>query len=141
MDTRVQVECRKIGTLRLSALPNQMSWMQFSASRGGECARIGTLAQPTGPTANGWRREPMGAVATSPINWCLAGACCASGWDTGPVFSFETAQHVMFAQQSLLQASWLGAFDRMHDAAGSRSGVINTASKTVTRIADVFRIN
>jgi hypothetical protein len=38
MDTRVQVECREIGTLRLSALPNQMSWMQFSARGGGACA-------------------------------------------------------------------------------------------------------
>lgn len=47
----------------------------------------------------------------------------------------------MFAQQLGLQAFWLGAFDKIHDAAGSRSGVINIASKTVTRIAAVFRIS
>ncbi len=35
MDMRVQVKCREKGTLRLSALPNQMSWMQFCASGGG----------------------------------------------------------------------------------------------------------
>jgi hypothetical protein len=57
------------------------------------------------------------------------------------VFSFETAQQIMFAQQSLLQASWLGAFDWMHDAAGSRSGVINIASASVSRIAAVLRIS
>jgi hypothetical protein len=47
----------------------------------------------------------------------------------------------MFAQQLALQASWLGAFDRMHEAAGSRSGVINIASTTVNRIAAVLRIS
>jgi hypothetical protein len=57
------------------------------------------------------------------------------------VFLCETAQQVMFAQQLLLQASRLGAFDRMHDAAGNRSGEINIASTTVNRIAAVLRIN
>lgn len=57
------------------------------------------------------------------------------------MFFCETAQQVMFAQQLLLQASWLGAFDRMHDAAGRRSGEINIASTTVSRIAAVFRIS
>jgi hypothetical protein len=47
----------------------------------------------------------------------------------------------MFAQQLLWQASWLGAFERMHDAAGSRSGAINIASTTVSRIAAVLRIS
>jgi len=46
----------------------------------------------------------------------------------------------MFAQQLLWQASWLGAFERMHDAAGSRSGVINIAS-AVNRMAVALRIN
>ncbi len=57
------------------------------------------------------------------------------------MFFCETAQQVMFAQHPLLQASWLGAFDRMHDAAGSRRGVINIASTTVNRIAVVLRIS
>ena len=38
MDMRVQFECPEMGTLRLSALPNQMSWMQFKARGGGACA-------------------------------------------------------------------------------------------------------
>jgi len=46
----------------------------------------------------------------------------------------------MFAQQLLLQASWLGAFDRMHEAAGSRNGAIAIASATVNRIVAVLRI-
>lgn len=45
MDTRVQMECREIGTLRLSALPNQMSWMQFSARGGGACALLDASAK------------------------------------------------------------------------------------------------
>jgi len=64
-----------------------------------------------------------------------------SGCDAGPVFFCETTQQAMFAQQLLLQASWLGAFERMHDAAGSRSGVINIASASARKIAAVFRIN
>lgn len=47
----------------------------------------------------------------------------------------------MFAQQLLLQASWLGVLDRMHDAAGSLSSEINIASATVSRIAVALRIN
>src|ERR1700681_1598608 len=82
----------------------------------------------------------MAGVATSPSTCCLAAACCANGWEAGPVFLCETAQQVMFAQHPLLQASWLGAFDRMHDAAGSRNGVINSASASVSRIAVVLRI-
>jgi hypothetical protein len=46
----------------------------------------------------------------------------------------------MFAQQLGLQASRLGAFERMHEAAGSRSGVTNIASTRANRIAAVFRI-
>jgi hypothetical protein len=57
------------------------------------------------------------------------------------VFFSDTAQQVMFAQQLLLQASWLGAFERMHEAAGSRIGVTNIASSTVNRIAAVLRIS
>jgi hypothetical protein len=57
------------------------------------------------------------------------------------VFLCEIAQQVLFAQHPLLQASRLGAFERMHDAAGSRSGVINIAKTTVNRIAAVLRID
>jgi hypothetical protein len=57
------------------------------------------------------------------------------------VFLCETAQQVLFAQHPLLQASWLGAFERMQDAVGSRSGVTNIASTIVNRIAAVLRIS
>ena len=72
---------------------------------------------------------------------CLATACCASGCDPGPVFFSDTAQQVLFAQHPGLQAFWLGAFERMHDAAGKRSGVTAIASTTVNRIAALFRID
>ena len=114
--------------------------MQVAARGGGECARTGMVAQTIGATPNA-SRELMGAVATSPSICCLAAPLCASGCDAGPVFFSDTAQQVMFAQQLLLQASWLGAFERMHDAAGGRRGVINIASTTVNRIAAVLRIS
>jgi hypothetical protein len=47
----------------------------------------------------------------------------------------------MFAQHPGLQASWLGAFDKMQEAAGSRMGVTSIASTIVNRIAAVLRIN
>jgi hypothetical protein len=71
---------------------------------------------------------------------CLATVCCASGWDAGPVFFSDTAQQVLFAQQPGLQAFGLGAFERMHDAAGKRSGATAMASTTVNKIAAVLRI-
>jgi len=46
----------------------------------------------------------------------------------------------MFAQHLFLQASRLGDFEKMHEAAGSWSGMTNKASKTVNRIVAVFRI-
>jgi hypothetical protein len=64
-----------------------------------------------------------------------------SGCAAGPVFLCDTAQQVMFAQHLLLQASWLGAFERMHDAAGNRRGVTNIASTIVNKIAAVLRIS
>jgi hypothetical protein len=46
----------------------------------------------------------------------------------------------MFAQHLPSQDFWLDAFERRHDAAGSRSGVIKAASATVNKIAAVLRI-
>ena len=47
----------------------------------------------------------------------------------------------MFAQQSALQASWLGAFDRMQDAATSRIGVMDTATAMTSVMIICFSIN
>jgi hypothetical protein len=47
----------------------------------------------------------------------------------------------MFAQHLLLQTSWLGDFEKMHEAAGSWSGMTNNASTTVNRMAAVFRMS
>jgi hypothetical protein len=56
------------------------------------------------------------------------------------VFFLETAQQLLFAQQFGLQPSALGAFERMHEAAGSWSGLTNIASTTANRIVAVFRM-
>jgi hypothetical protein len=63
----------------------------------------------------------------------------ASGGETGIVLFVEVAQQVLFAQQCGLQPSGLGAFERMHEAAGSCSGRTSIASTTANRIA-VLRI-
>src|SRR5947209_15695597 len=47
----------------------------------------------------------------------------------------------MFAQHLLWHASWVGPFEKTHDAAGSWSGITNNASTTVNRMAAVFRIS
>lgn len=65
MDVRVQMECREIGTLRLSGLPNQIKRMQSAASGGGECVRTATLAQVIGSSRNNLASEPVGTVARS----------------------------------------------------------------------------
>ena len=70
----------------------------------------------------------------------MAAPFCAKGCEAKPVFFSDTAQQVMFAQQLLLQASWLGAFERMHDAVGKRSGASDIASTIGIKIAPVFRI-
>jgi hypothetical protein len=57
------------------------------------------------------------------------------------VFSSDTAQQVLFAQHPGLQACGLGPLARMHEAAGIRSGVINTASAIVNKIAPALRIS
>jgi len=120
---------------------DQIRRMQVAARGGGEYARNGTLAQTISPLANGCTCQLTAGVATSPRTCCLATSLWSSGCDAGPLFFFETAQQVLFAQQLLLHASWLGAFDRMHDAAGSRNGMINIASATGSRIAALLRIS
>jgi hypothetical protein len=52
----------------------------------------------------------------------------------------ETAQQFLFAQQFGLQPCGFGAFERMHEAAGSCSGLIAIANTTANRIGAVLRI-
>jgi len=106
MDTRVQVECRENGTLRLSALPNQMSWMQFSARGGGACAWLNASANFENSidrtfgsgSASGCRmiaeRKPAFAAATA-----LSGEDCI--WSDGAQQGF-TAQHPAHVAAGLL---------------------------------------
>ena len=128
-----------MGTPRVSASLDQMRRMQVAASGGGECARTGMVAQTIGATVNGWSKL-LGAAATTSSTCCLAAPFCANGCEAEPVFFSDTAQQVMFAQQLLLQASWLGPFERMHDTAGNCNDVVNIASTTANKIAAVFRI-
>jgi len=123
----------------VSASLDQMRRMQVAASGGGECARTGMVAQTIGATPNGWS-ELLGVAATISSICCLAAPFCAKGCEAEPVFFSDSAQQVMLAQQLLLQASWLGPFERMHDAAGNCSDVANIANTTANKIAAVFRI-
>jgi hypothetical protein len=81
----------------------------------------------------------MSGTETNPIT-CLETVPWWSGCEAGALFFSETAQQIMFAQQLLLQASRLGEFEKMQEAAGSWNGITNNASKTVNRIVAVFRI-
>ena len=71
---------------------------------------------------------------------CFGSVDFANGCDAGDVFFCETAQHAMFAQQPLLHASLLGALERMHDAAGRRTGATATAAVTTTIAINCFNI-
>ena len=115
--------------------------MQVAARGGGECARTAAPTQSgRGKTAT--TIESISGTETNPIICCgLISPLLERGCETGVVLFFETAQQVLFAQQSILHASWLGAFERMQDAAGSWSGRASIASTTAQRIAAVFRMN
>jgi len=86
------------------------------------------------------------------IEWAVgtetnAMTCCwfpspglASGGATGVAPFLERAQQLLFAQQCGLQPWVSGAFERMHDAAGSWSGVANNANTTAKKMGAVLRI-
>jgi hypothetical protein len=113
--------------------------MQVAARGGGECARTGAPA-PIGSATHartcvlitGTETKPI--IGSETVPW-------SSGCEAGALFFSETAQQIMFAQHLLLQACWLGDFEKMHEAVGSWSGMTNNASTTVNKIAAVFRIS
>jgi hypothetical protein len=79
--------------------------------------------------------------ATNPISDCTPGSLVwTSGGATGSLLFFDSAQQVLFAQQFGLQPSALGAFERMQDAAGSWSGLTNSARTIANRIGAVRRM-
>ena len=117
-----------------------MRRMQVAARGGGECARAGGLAQRIGSERCGWATDASSGSASVASKSCLsepnfANGCC----DAGKEDFRESAQQVMFAQQPLLHASLLGAFERMHDAAGNRSGAMHTAAVITT--AAIIRLS
>src|SRR5205085_11005646 len=126
-----------MGTPPASGSLDQMSRIHVDASRDGECARTGTLAR------NG-RGELATAIESINGTETNAIACC---WFTSPplyrggaigvALFLESAQQLLFAQQCGLQPCWSGAFERMHEAAGSWSGLTSIASTTVNRMAAV----
>ena len=92
--------------------------MQVAARGGGEWARNGAFGNTRGAegaTASGSITE----IATNPKTSCFPSAFWESDCETGLVSFLEVAQHVLFAQQFILHAFSLGAFERMQDAAGS----------------------
>ncbi|MDP9100412.1 MAG: hypothetical protein M3N48_15685 [Verrucomicrobiota bacterium] len=112
--------------------------MQVAARGGGECARTGALAE-MGSATHARTCVLITGTETNPIT-CFETVPWSSGCDAGALFFSETAQQMMFAQHLLLQARWLEEFEKMQDAAGSWSGITNSAKKTANRIATVFRI-
>ena len=128
-----------MGTRRVSASLDQMRRMQVAARGGGECARAGGLAQRIGSERCGWATDAISGSASVASKSCLSEPNFANGCDAGKEDFRESAQQVMFAQQPLLHASLLGAFERMHDAAGKRSGATHTAAVITT--AAIIRLS
>ena len=97
MDTRVQMECPEMGTLRLSALPNQMSWMQFRARGGGACAWLdvpanfeNSISRTVGSgIASGCKMTADKRTAVDAATAASGVDCC---WSDGAQQGF-TAQH------------------------------------------------
>jgi hypothetical protein len=117
-----------------------MRRIQVAARGGGECARTGTLAD-TGCGEAATAIESIRGTATNAIATCwFASPLLASGGENGCAFFFETAQQFLFAQQFGLQPAGSGAFERMHEAAGSWSGRTAIANTTAIRIGAVFRM-
>ena len=79
-------------------------------------------------------------VAGNAIACGLAVWACVKGCDAGPFAFPEILQHVMLAQQCGLQALSLGAFERMHEAAGNRSGMSAHIRTTANKVAALPRM-
>ena len=117
-----------------------MSRIQVAASGRGECARAAKFSR-AGCEEMAVEIESIAETQTTPItSCCLASALCCNGCETGALVPFETAQHVLFAQQCILQRCSLGAFERMHEAAGNCSGRVASASTMASRIGALFRM-
>ncbi len=127
-----------MGTPPGSASLDQMRRIQDAARGGGECARTGAIAT-MGSVTYAKMCELIAGTEKNPIT-CLETVPWSSGCEAGALFFSETAQQIMFAQHLLLQACWLGDFEKMQAAAGSWRGITNNASTIVNKIAAVFRI-
>lgn len=79
--------------------------------------------------------ESIRGTATNAIATCwFTSPLLASGGEKGWAFFLEVAQQLLFAQHFGLQPSGLGAFERMQEAAGKRSGAAAMANTIVNRI-------
>ena len=131
--------CPDMGTPPASGSLDQMRRIQVAARGGGEWARNGAFGNTRGAegaTASGSITE----IATNPKTSCFSSPFWESSCETGLVSFLEVAQQVLFAQHFGLQAWWLGAFERMQDAAGSSSGRTAIVKSATNRIPAFFRI-
>ena len=129
----------QVSTPPASGALDQIRRIQLAARGGGECARNGTL-ENAGGAEIATPSQSITEIAINPDTCCFASAFWESGCETVLVSFLEVAQQLLFAQHFGLQASWLGAFERMQDAAGSSSGRTAIAKSTANRIPAFFRI-
>ena len=103
--------------------------MQISASGGGECAAHSALGKIDQSAAGSFKRTTA-TVEEIVVTFGWSEPDFANGCTGGPVRSCDVSQQALLAQQPGAHAFSLGAFERMHEAAGSRA----TPSKSaVTR--------
>jgi hypothetical protein len=134
------MECRENGTLRLSALPNQMRRIQINASVA-ECdGHVVRGGEMTGQPA-GARVICVTATATGNATvFCCCEPEIASGGAGTSVLFCDVAQQVLFAQQSPEHAFSLGAFDNTQAGAGSRMGTTSIAAASINGIVVLLDI-
>jgi hypothetical protein len=94
--------------------------MQISASGGGECATHSALEKIDQSVAGSFERTTATVEErVAMLGWSEPDF--ANGCTGGPVRSCDVSQQALFAQQPGAHAFSLGAFERMHEAAGSRA--------------------
>ena len=121
-----------MGTPHASAFPDQMSNVQNSASRGGECATVRARGRSLGKRSEGRSPTAICAIGASATNEWSVAALDAVG---GACRVFATAQHGIAAQHpsEMTICRWLDW--KQHDDAGAL--IVVAMSDTIRATASV----
>jgi hypothetical protein len=122
----------KMGTPRVSGSSDQMRRMQISVSGAGECAVHSALEKMGDSVVAAWFSTATATIAGNAAMFCWSEPDFANGCTGWAVFFCDVLQQVLFAQHPGVHAFWLGALERMHEAAGSRMDAPKRAVASIT---------